>query len=145
MFETPKLRKIANSNGGSTMMLSDCQQANSSEGVFVLGEAVFSAETIAPRSQAAGKGSAARDHDGHARAGGGLDPADTRGARLASLSSSDREVFNRWAKWVIALYALLFLGLATAMLLGAQAAADRGAVASSSEHAPSHAPGRPGR
>ena len=133
------------------MMLSDCQQANSSKGVFVLDEAVLPAETTALHSGAMTRGSTTADRGGRARAGGSLDSADSRGARWASLSSGDREVFNRWAKWVIALYSVLILGMATAMLLGAHAAADRGAIASSlgAERAPADAsasgPGRPGK
>lgn len=151
MFELSELRKIANSDGGPTMTLSDCRQTDTSEGVFVLGEAAFAAKRTAPPFEAASNGSATRDRVGRVRAGGSLDPADTRGARLVSLSSSDRDVFNRWATWVIALYSLLVLGLATAMLFGVRAAADRGALTSSSaaEPAPADAsiaaPGRTGK
>jgi hypothetical protein len=149
MAELPELRDNANRNGGSTMMLSDCQQANSSEGVFVLGEAAFSAAKTVSRSASATRGSTATDRD--ARAAGRRGSADSRGARWASLSSSDREIFNRWARWVIALYSVLILGLLAMMLLGAHTAADRGAAATSPavEHGSPDASlaesGRPGK
>jgi hypothetical protein len=52
---------------------------------------------------------------------GGLNLADSRAARWASLDSDDRKVFNIWAARVAAVYSLLIISLLGAILLGAYA------------------------
>jgi hypothetical protein len=49
-----------------------------------------------------------------------------------SLDLNDRAVFNNWAKRVTAFYALVTISLAAAMMLGADTAADRKLLASTS-------------
>jgi len=113
MAESPKLREISNGGGGSVMTRSDCQRANSSEGACVPGDAAFSTDGLPlMASKVAG-----RDAD----VCGSLDPADSRAARWASLSPSDREVFKLWARGVLAFYAVIVTALLTAALLGVHA------------------------
>jgi hypothetical protein len=123
MAELPELRNIASSNGGSTMTFSDCQRANSSKGIFILGSDTFSGQTGLPRKEAAvtsnGPGSATRQRfDGSRRS-----LAWSRAAQWASLDPDQRAVFNVWAKSVAALYSLLIISLLTTMLLGVHAPA----------------------
>lgn len=51
---------------------------------------------------------------------------------ITPLDLDDRAVFNSWAKKVTAFYALLTISLAAAMVLGADTAADRKLLASTS-------------
>lgn len=98
-------------------MLSDCQGTNSSKGIFVFANAAHSTESAQPSAEAPEIYSH-RVPDQHARAGGSLDPADSRGARWASLNPDDRDVFNLWARGVLAFYSVIIVALLGAALLG---------------------------
>ena len=81
-------------------MLSDCQGTNSSKGIFVFANAAHSTESAQPSAEAPEIYSH-RVPDQHARAGGSLDPADSRGAR-----------------GVLAFYSVIIVALLGAALLG---------------------------
>lgn len=96
-------------------MLSDCQGANSSQGIFILANIARSAEPVRPFAEARDI-SRVPDHD--VRAAGSFDPADSRGKRWASLNPDDQKVFNLWARGVLAFYSVIIIALLSAVLLG---------------------------
>jgi hypothetical protein len=123
MAEPPELRNIANINGGSAMTFSDCQDKNSSKGIFGMGSDTFSEQTALPRKEAAAtsndSGSEGEQRSDTTR----RSPAWSRAAQWPSLDPDERAVFNVWAKSVVAFYSLLVISLLTAMLLGVHAPA----------------------
>jgi hypothetical protein len=129
MAELPELRTIANSNGGSTTMRSNSQRSK-----FLAGAPVRSRDTFFSQERPCREAAKAFDPDSERQelSSGGRGAADSRATRWASLQPNDREVFNIWAKWVIAFYSLLVAGLVVAMLLGARTSADRKDLSASS-------------
>jgi hypothetical protein len=123
MAELPELRDIASSNGGSTMMLSDCERTNSSKGIYVLGSDTFSGQTGLPRKEAAVTSNDPGSETGQRSDGSRRGPAWSRAAQWTSLDPDERAVFNVWAKSVAAFYSLLVISLLTAMLVGVYAPA----------------------
>jgi hypothetical protein len=118
MAELPELRNIASSNGGLTMMLLDRQRSSSSEGVFVLENRASSSKA----GLASGEAVSAFKGSGPDR---GLRVGDNRAARWAALSSSDRKLFNLWARAVVTIYSVIVIALLTAMWLGVHSAGGR--------------------
>jgi hypothetical protein len=115
MAELPELRNIANGNGGLTMMLLDRQRSSSSEGVYVLENRAASRKAGLPSEES-----------GNAFKGSGpgreLPMRDNRAARWAALSSSDRKLFNLWARAVVIFYSAIVIALLTAMWFGVHSA-----------------------
>jgi hypothetical protein len=130
----PELRNIANSNGGLTMMLLDRQRSSSSEGVYVLENRASSRKAGLPSEETANafKGSSP---------GRELPVRDNRAARWAALSSSDRKLFNLWARAVVIFYSAIVIALLTAMWLGVHSAGGAKSLRASPENGRSSAGG----
>jgi hypothetical protein len=115
---------------GSTMMISNRQRAEFPEGVLVLSGDTSAKETPPPVQVI--KASNDSDPEPQQRSGGRSNPVASRAAQWASMNSNDREVFNIWARGVVAFYSLLIISLLVAVLLGAHAPAGGAAVSTAS-------------